>query len=203
MRLPAIIAILLTLGLGLYIAGCATITSGSTQSISITSNVDGASLYLDDMLIGETPFTGLVKKNQKILRIEKPGYRAETVVLSKTLEGVFWGNIIIGGTIGSLTDFASGAAYTYAPATYQVDLRADEQAMTDFKQQLAVRKFAMIFIDEISRDIAEGGGDYAGALVDLINTNSDACLNISHIQGALVTAKGNPVAFGEEMVGLL
>ena len=37
--------------LGLLI-GCATITKGSKQTVAITSNVDGATLYLDGEKIG-------------------------------------------------------------------------------------------------------------------------------------------------------
>lgn len=186
----------------LVAAGCATIVAGTTQSMSITSNVDGAEIYLDGEKIGTTPFNGPVKKNGKELRLEMRGYRTSTVVLSKTLEGMFWGNIIIGGTLGSITDFASGAAYAYAPATYQVDLKSAGVSMDQFNQQVAVRKFAMLFIDEISRDLAVGDGDHLSALSNLVSPDN-ATVGVEVVRSALSDSRGDQVLFGRAMVASL
>lgn len=185
------------------LVGCATVASGTKQSLTVTSNIDGAEIFLDGEKIGTTPYTGVVKKNGEMLRIEKEGYRTETVTLSKTLDAVFWGNIIIGGTLGSITDFASGAAYTYAPATYQVDLRAEDQASVEFRHELVVRKFAMLYVDEVSRDIANGGGDYVDSLVDLINDGGEGPATDESVREALVTSGGHPVRFGQIAVGFI
>lgn len=182
--------------------GCATIVAGTTQSMSITSNVDGAEIYLDGEKIGTTPFNGPVKNNGKELRLELRGYRTSTVVLSKTLEGIFWGNIIIGGTLGSITDFASGAAYAYAPATYQVDLKADGVSMDQFNRQVSARKFAMLFIDEISRDLAAGSGDHLSALSRLI-APEDSAAGLDVVRSALRNSGGDQVLFGRAMVASL
>lgn len=187
----------------LTLAGCATIASGTRQSLSVTSNVDGAEVYLDGQKVGTTPFIGVVKKNGKMLRIEKEGYRSETVVLSKSLESIFWGNIIIGGTLGSITDFASGAAYSYAPATYQVDLRSMNQALTDFQHELIVRKFAMIYIDEISCDVSSGVGDYAASLLNMINNGEQGPASFDTLRQALMNSGGDPVRFGNIVVSLI
>lgn len=189
---------------GLNIAGCATIVAGSSQSISVTSNVEDAEIYLDGDQIGTTPFTGMVPKNKEELRVEKEGYRTETVSLSKSLEPIFWGNIITGGTLGSITDFATGAAYQYAPASYQVELQAAGQPDSEYLQQLAVRKFSMIYIDEISQDIVDGEGDYLSALVALVNRNEKVGPEVdgSDVAGALEASGGDPVRFGREVVGL-
>lgn len=187
----------------LVLGGCATIATGTSQTISITSNVDGAQLFLDGQLIGTTPFHGTVKKNKKVITIEKEGYRSEKIVLSKTLEGAFWGNIIIGGTVGSITDFASGGAYTYAPATYQIDLKDNSQTALGFELELAVRKFSMIYIDDISRDLASGQGEYLSALIALVNTENSSPRTISNVRTALEASGGNHVEFGAAMVALI
>jgi len=189
--------------IAVLLAGCATITTSTTQTISITSNVDGATLFLDAAEIGTTPFNGVVAKNKKELKIVKEGYRTETVVLSKTLEGMFWGNIIIGGTIGSITDFASGAAYAYAPATYQIDLKADDQAAMEYEHQLVVRKFSMIYIDEISHDLTVGQGEYIAALIELLGTQADPSTEIESIRSALERSGGDQIRFGEAVVALM
>lgn len=184
------------------VAGCATITSGTTQSISVSSNVEGAEIFLDGVVIGTTPFTGPVDKNKEQFRIEAEGYQTETVSLSKSLEPIFWGNIIIGGTLGSITDFASGAAYQYAPASYQVDLQRAGQTTAEFQHEVAVRKFSMIYIDEIALDLANGGGDYLSALLEIMNGEQGAAVAGADVERAMEASGGYPVQFGDQVVEL-
>lgn len=203
MMTRVVIFAFVAISIAFSLVGCATVALGTKQSISITSNVDGATIYLDGQQIGRTPFQGEVSRNKKTLRIESDGYVTETVVLSKSLEPIFWGNIIIGGTVGSSTDFASGAAYSYAPATYQVELQAERQSSIEFQQQLMVRKFCMVYIDELSRDVAGGDGEYLTALLSLVNDESDGKVDSSNIRDALVASHGDPVCFGDAVVELL
>lgn len=187
----------------LVAAACATVVSGTTQLMTVTSNVEGAVLYMDGERVGSTPFTGTVPKNKDQLRVEADGYRSETVTLSKQLEPIFWGNIIIGGTLGSITDFASGAAYQYAPATYQVDLQRAGQPEAEYRNQLAVRKFSMVYVDRISRDVSRGSGDYLSALLDLIEYAGAEGIEPSAVRDALAASGGDAVRFGKEAVALI
>lgn len=187
----------------LLLVGCATITKTSSQSIAITSNVDGARLYLDGVQVGSTPFNGTVPKNKKEIKIEKEGYRTETIVLSKTLEGMFWGNIILGGTIGSITDFATGAAYAYAPATYQIDLKSNDQTAADFEHEYVARRFSMVYVNEISRDLGASGGEHLTALCELMGAQANDPTTTTAIRGALQSSSGDAVAFGNAIVALL
>lgn len=183
------------------VAGCATIASGKTQAITVSANVEGAEVFLDGVMIGSTPFTGPVAKNKEQLRIELDGYRTETLALSKSLDPIFWGNIIIGGTLGSITDFATGAAYVYAPASYQVDLQRAGQSRDDFHHEVVVRKFSMIYIDEIALDISNGGGDYLNALTELVTWRGSDATGDS-VEAALIGSGGDPVEFGNAVVAL-
>ncbi len=183
--------------------GCATIIKGTKQTISVSSNVDGAEIILDGQKIGTTPFSGVVPKNKASLMVQKSGYKSATVMLSTSLEPIFWGNIIIGGTLGSITDFASGSAYQYAPASYQVDLKAEGQAQADFEQRVAARKFAMIYLDRIAADLAQGSGDHLSALLSIVNGEKRSGADATAIRRALVASDGDPVRFGNEVVGLI
>jgi hypothetical protein len=116
---------------------------------------------------------------------------------------MFWGNIIIGGTVGSITDFATGAAYAYAPASYQVELQSDSQSSLDFQKQLGVRKFAMVYMEEISRDLAVGNGQYLSALIGLIDANATHVTDIAAIRAAFSDSDGSQQLFGSAVVGLL
>jgi hypothetical protein len=155
-------------------------------------------------MIGTTPFAGVVPKSKGTLMVQKPGYRAQTIALSTSLEPIFWGNIITGGTIGSLTDFASGAAYQYAPASYQVELRPEGQAQSDFERHVAARKFAMIYLDQIASDLGRGSGEHLDALLSILNGGVDhRAVDAIAIRGALAASGADPVRFGNEVVGLL
>lgn len=184
-------------------AGCATITKGTTQMMTVNSNVEGARVFLDASEIGTTPFMGAVPKNKTALRVEAPGYRSETVALSKTMEPAFWGNIILGGTLGSITDFATGAAYQYAPATYQVELRRADQDEEAFLEQLVVRKFALLYMDNIARDASTGSGEYLSAMVRLMNLTENRGVDQGDVVRALKESRGVISNFGDRVVDLL
>lgn len=188
---------------GVAVAGCATVISGTTQMMTISSNVDGAEIFLDGEKIGTTPFTAAVPKNKSAVRVEAEGYQGENLSLSKSIDPMFFGNIIIGGTLGSITDFATGAAFQYAPSTYQVELRARGQSEQAYRGQLATRKFAMVYATEISQDIAAGGGEYLDALMKIMTEYAGAAATESDVRNAMAASRGNVVRFGQEVVELL
>jgi len=104
-------------------SGCSTIVNGKVQTVAINSNVSGAKVTVNGVQVGETPFTGsLVRSNKTVVTVSKDGYESKTVTLDTAIEPIFWGNIIIGGVIGSTTDAATGSMYKYAPGTLEVDL---------------------------------------------------------------------------------
>lgn len=105
------------------LSGCATIFKGTSQVVSINSNVKGAEVIVDGKSVGQTPFNGPIKRgSDTTVTLTKEGYEPKSVVLNTEFENVFWGNILIGGTIGSSTDFGTGAMYKYSPANINVDL---------------------------------------------------------------------------------
>jgi hypothetical protein len=115
-------------------SGCATIIKGTTQVVSINSNVKGANITVNGEQIGATPFTGQIKrKSGTTVTLQKTGYDSKTITLTTEIESIFWGNIIIGGVLGSTTDMATGAMYYYAPATLQIDLEksSDEDTASE------------------------------------------------------------------------
>ncbi len=109
--------------LGLFFAGCASIVGGTSQTVSINSNVKGANVIVNGANIGTTPYNGPLKRGKSTtVTLQKDGYETKTITLNTEIESIFWGNIIIGGVLGSTTDLATGAMYKYAPATLQIDL---------------------------------------------------------------------------------
>lgn len=197
-----ILSLVSIFGFGFYLTGCATITTGTTQLVTITCNVEGATIKLDGQFIGKTPFTGEIEKNCNIITIEKKGYKTHTIALSTTLEGLFWGNIITGGTVGSITDFASGAAYKYSPASFQVELYSDKISMLEYRKIFELRKFAMLNMSNIAIDLSNNSGFFLESLTYLAKLDDKA--NASDIiREKLIASDGDQLRFGNLMVDLL
>ncbi|GHV59798.1 hypothetical protein FACS1894103_3940 [Campylobacterota bacterium] len=114
--------------LGLMIAGafvfsgCATLFNGNPQSISFDSKPQGASIKLDGVTHCTTPCTAQVARKVKSVTVERNGYQTVNRNLTSTINPWFWGNIILGGLVGSTTDAATGSMNEFSPNNYFVEL---------------------------------------------------------------------------------
>ncbi len=103
--------------------GCASIISGKHQDIYIRSNPLGADVLIDGTPAGKTPVTTEVKRKRRHeIKITKEGY-VEEIRLTK--KGYNWwnvGNLVLGGIIGIMIDFATGAVYSVSPDEVNVAL---------------------------------------------------------------------------------
>lgn len=188
--------------IAIIFSACATLTTGTTQLVTINCNVKDAIVRLDGKEVGRTPFMGHIKKNGKVITIEKEGYQIHKIALSTTMEGMFWGNIITGGTLGSLTDFGSGAAFKYSPASFQVDLVASNASLLEFKEVFELRKFAMQYMSNIAIDISNNNGDYLASIIYLAKLDKNSKAK-ELIKDGLLKSEGDQVKFGNYMVELL
>lgn len=105
----------------LTMTGCATVVSGTQQSVFIdTPYVEGAECKLQDSKHGNwylpaTPGAVTVLKGNGPMNVicKKTGYQTATVSADDEFAGATLGNIILGGGIGVFVDAASGAAQKY------------------------------------------------------------------------------------------
>lgn len=116
MRILTIVAIAAT---GIALSGCATIVSGSKQSVSVsTLPVQGAACTLhnsEGTWYLTSPGSVEVHKTKHDLEITctKDGYQPGKQVATAKFGGATFGNILAGGIIGVGVDAASGANYYY------------------------------------------------------------------------------------------
>jgi hypothetical protein len=126
--------------LGTVVVGCATIASGTTQSIMIdTFNAHGATCKGVDKKGREyfwvnTPSSTTVQKGDAPMTItcDKSGFKRTVHVIDETIVAATFGNIILGGGIGFLVDATSGAAQEY-PTLVKFPLEPDESASQEVK----------------------------------------------------------------------
>ncbi len=117
-----LIIIVITLSILGMTSGCATITTGTDQSVSVVTekNVEGAKCELTDAkghkwYIPSTPGTATVLKGDGPMTVTctKEDYNKALLMVDETFAGATLGNILIGGGIGIFIDAMSGAAQQY------------------------------------------------------------------------------------------
>lgn len=119
--------ILLAMFLGVaFLSGCATVMTGPTQKVPVTSNPSGAVAKVDGSITAITPaiFT-LERKTDHTIEITKDGFRTATVIIRHTMSGATAGNILIGGIIGVAVDGATGAMFKLIPERVDVTLEPE------------------------------------------------------------------------------
>ena len=102
--------------------GCATLTTGSSQAITVNTNPTGAICTLARegatiAIVNPTPGTVNISKDKDTISVicKKDGFQDGTETLSSEFQGMTFGNILFGGLTGVLIDAASGAMRKYQP----------------------------------------------------------------------------------------
>jgi hypothetical protein len=125
MRILGIVALCALAG------GCASVTRGTTENLSIVSTPPGAEAIisgLENPTTCLTPCSVVVKRNADIsVTVQKPGYEAQTIPLTREIQGTgvagFAGNVVAGGLVGMGVDAVTGAARDHKPNPLIVTLQ--------------------------------------------------------------------------------
>ncbi len=112
-------------------AGCASVTRGTTENISISSTPEGATAEITGLEIPTscvTPCVVQAKRNADItVTVNKEGYEPQIIPLTKEIPGAgaagFAGNVLLGGLVGMGVDAATGAALDHKPNPVIVTLQ--------------------------------------------------------------------------------
>jgi uncharacterized protein YceK len=106
------------------LSGCASIMTSEEASINVTtSNNKPVEVTVDDKTVS-TPGMVVVLRDgkDKVVRTSAEGCD-NTTPIEKSVAPVFFGNIIIGGLLGSTTDGLTGKMWNYADT---VEVRCDD-----------------------------------------------------------------------------
>jgi len=131
----------------LRFSGCATVISGTTQTIFVdTVNAPGANCKGIDKKGREyywtnTPSSTTVHKGDAPLKItcEKPEFKRTVFTVEEGISDALSGNIVAGGLIGVLVDSATGAAQEY-PSVVKFPMEPDDSASEETKEQYTAAK---------------------------------------------------------------
>jgi len=118
----------------LFATSCATIVSGSRQSINVSSTPSSATVFINEVEIGETPIEKKLKRNQEYrVLIELDGYQPYETFISKEFNAWYLGNILFGGLIGLIIDPITGAMYKLTPKELHARMNSESAFSTDGK----------------------------------------------------------------------
>ena len=104
----------------------------------------------------------------------------------------------VGFSISELID--GGASWEYSPSSYYVQLQKEGQSSLDFFNEVAIRYFSTLNHSQIAIDAGENNGEYANALVNLMETKMDRENIRQSINDALEKSEGNQINFSDELV---
>ncbi|WP_456623678.1 MULTISPECIES: translation initiation factor 2 [unclassified Bradyrhizobium] len=122
--------------LSVMLGGCASVTRGTTENISISSTPSGVEAVVTGLEVPTTcttPCAIVAKRSADItVTFQKEGYESQTVQLTKEVSGTgaagFAGNLLAGGVVGMGVDAVTGAATDHKPnpviVTMQPSIRA-------------------------------------------------------------------------------
>jgi len=95
----------------IFFSGCATILSGTTQKINITSSPNGKEVQVGNQIV-KTPSIITVKRSNEDLIVKAKDCNDQKLLKSK-INPVFFVNLLSGGVFGSTTDYLTGAMWKY------------------------------------------------------------------------------------------
>lgn len=111
----------------LSLSACASIVTGTTQSVSIETSPNSAQCELKNdkgkWHVSDTPASVVVQRSYEDINVTcQKGDMKGFATFKSTTKAMAMGNIVFGGAIGAGVDTATGAAFDY-PSVMKVDLK--------------------------------------------------------------------------------
>lgn len=118
------LSFLICLSLIVLTSGCATIICGTRQTVKFASTPTNASVLIDEVNVGQTPFETRLKRDREYkVVIKLDGYLPYETKLTKEFNAWYIGNIVFGGLIGLIIDPITGAIYKLSPKELNAQLQ--------------------------------------------------------------------------------
>jgi hypothetical protein len=204
MRTLALLSCLLFL---FVLQGCASIMHGTSQEMSFQSSPDEVTVTVTGRVLGKTPVTTRIdKKSGQSVVFSKDGYKPVTMELTTTLDPWFWGNIVLGGFIGSTTDGISGSVNQYSPSQYFVTLTPDGvgsiESSTLKSQREKAKEFIVGHYTNLMANVSRGSGEDFTTLMGLLNIGKDKEADALRKIRALSEVYTDAPAFADQVIAL-
>lgn len=119
----------------MLVAGCGSITRGTSEAVAINSTPIGAQVTTDIGMSCTAPCTLKVPRNKDFtITASAPGYKTSTLKVGRKVSGGgaagMAGNVVLGGLIGIAVDAGTGAAMDHTPNPAFIVLEAESHQPT-------------------------------------------------------------------------
>ena len=96
-------------------SSCATLISGTKQRVSVKTEPSGSKVFVDgkDQNVITPCEIKIKRKKQAYLTFQKDGFENGQKIIDGQFNPVVLGNILLGGVIGAIVDYSSGAWFKY------------------------------------------------------------------------------------------
>jgi hypothetical protein len=102
---------------GWMATGCATVTNGTHQDLTVTSQPEALCVSINGEPHGATPAVVSLPRNKTyVVEVQYEHYQPYQVTVVPVMSGMVWGNLILGGLIGMAVDSGTGAGYEHSPS---------------------------------------------------------------------------------------
>lgn len=156
------------------LGGCATIFTGTKDTLTFAANVPGVRLSIDGEYLGELPLTVPMSRNfvggrQFLARFERPGYVTQEFPLKRAFNPVAILDITSIPTSGGI-DVLTGALIKFSPTDYHVQMLAKGETTDSprFRRSTALYRYALASYLGVQKDLARGGGEHLSAFASLL-----------------------------------
>lgn len=152
--------------LSILSTSCATIFSGSDETVTFDSVPQGASVYVGLNYLGKTPVETRLKKRLEATKIafELEGYEKKEVELARNINGTAYLNLFFISTTSGVTswgiDALSGKLFNYSSNQYAVILQKKGEATTTYYNREDRIRFILQNSTMLENDVARGQGEY-------------------------------------------
>ena len=108
----------LVLAGSIFAQGCCSIFTSGPQTVSVDSKPQGASVAVGPFK-GKTPYQVSVPRGKDYVITAKLGEETQTLNLNKSIEPVYWVNILFWP--GLIIDLVTGKMFKYEPTEYEFE----------------------------------------------------------------------------------
>jgi hypothetical protein len=164
--------------------GCATIFTGTHDTLGFDANVPGVRLTIDGMYQGELPLTVDMSRNfvggrRFLARFEREGYVTQEFQLNREFNAVSILDISSPLTSGGV-DVLTGSIMKFSPRDYHVQMleKSDNASSRAFRRSLELYRFALTNHARLQEDIARGGGDHLHTFAWLVCDGDEAAARL-------------------------
>jgi len=108
----------LLIGAMVFSQGCCSIFTSSPQTIKVDSKPQGANVTIGPYK-GTTPYSVIIPRGKEYIISVKHGNKTETMSLNRSIEPVYWINILFWP--GLIIDLATEKMWRYEPTEYTIE----------------------------------------------------------------------------------